>query len=117
MCFVRAAPFRAITRVVLMRPVHWLHHALHCRVEHSAVPYLTSHVDPHKAAAGVMHTTEGSFDSALREFKTKFAPHFLVGARRIIQFGPLGVASHALEHKKGTIETNRWARVQIEIAA
>jgi hypothetical protein len=60
---------------------------------------------------------EGSFNSALQEFKTKFAPHFLVGAGRIIQFAPLGIMSHALEHKKNTVETNRWARVQIEVAA
>jgi hypothetical protein len=100
-----------------MKPVHWLHQALHCHVEKVAVSYLTGHVDLHKPPAGVMHTTEVSFDAALKEFKTKFAPHFLVGAGRIVQFAPLGVMSHALEHKKGTVETNRWARVQIEVAA
>jgi hypothetical protein len=100
-----------------MKRLHWLHKALHCRVEKVPVSYLTAHVDVHKPAVGVMHTTEGSFDSALQEFKKKFAPHFLVGAGRIIQFAPLGIMSHALEHKKGTIETNRWARVQIEVAA
>ncbi len=97
--------------------IHWLAHAIRYRVEHVAVAYLTSHVDRSKPNVGVMHTTEGSFDSALQEFKTKFAPHFLVGKGRIIQFAPLGIMSHALEHSKGTVETNRWARVQIEIAA
>ncbi len=97
--------------------VHWLVRAIKYHVEHVAVPYLTSHVDRSKPPAGVMHTTEGSFDSALKEFKTKFAPHFLVGKGRIIQFCPLGKAAHALEHHKGTVETNLWARVQIEVAA
>jgi hypothetical protein len=95
---------------------HWLPKALNYHVEKMAVSYLTAHVDLHKPAVGVMHTTEGSFDSALKEFKTKFAPHFLVGAGRIVQFAPLRIMSHALEHKKGTVETNRWARVQIEVA-
>jgi hypothetical protein len=98
------------------RMIHWLTHAVKYPVEHVHVSYLTGHVDHAKPAVGVMHTTEGSFDSALQEFKTKFAPHFLVGKSRIIQFAPLGKMSHALEHHKGAVETNRWARVQIEIA-
>jgi hypothetical protein len=100
-----------------MKPVHWLDRALKCPVEKVAVSYLKSHVDQNKPPIGVMHTTEGSFNSAFQEFKTKFAPHFLVGAGRIIQFAPLGIMSHALEHKKNTVESNRWARVQIEVAA
>jgi N-acetylmuramoyl-L-alanine amidase len=97
--------------------IHWFTHAIKYRVEHVAVSYLTGHIDRSKPHVGVMHTTETSFDSALQEFKTKFAPHFLVGKGRIIQFAPLGVMSHALEHQKGTVETNRWARVQIEVTA
>jgi hypothetical protein len=100
-----------------MKPIHWLDKALKVPVERVAVSYLTHHVNLTKPPVGVMHTTEVSFDAALKEFKTKFAPHFLVGKGRIIQFAPLGIMSHALEHKKGTVETNRWARVQIEIAA
>jgi hypothetical protein len=100
----------------IMKPIHWLHQALHTPVEKVAVSYLKSHVNLHKPPVGVMHTTEVSFDSALKGFKKKNAPHFLVGANRIVQFGPLGIMSHALEHKTGTVETNRWARVQIEVA-
>jgi hypothetical protein len=96
--------------------IHWLTHAIKYRVENVPVKYLTGHVDHSKPAVGVMHTTEVSFDSALNEFKSKFAPHFLVGKGRIIQFAPLGRMAHALEHNKGTVETNRWARVQIEVA-
>jgi len=96
--------------------MHWLDRALKVPVEKVAVSYLKGHVDLHKPPVGVMHTTEGHFDDALKEFKTKFAPHFLVGAGRIIQFAPLGIMSHALEHKAGTTPTNQWARVQIEMA-
>ncbi len=102
---------------MFIKVIHWFTHAIKYKVEHVHVSYLTSHIDHSKPSVGVLHTTETSFESALQEFKTKFAPHFLVGKGRIIQFAPLGKMSHALEHNKGTVETNRWARVQIEITA
>jgi hypothetical protein len=100
-----------------MKLMHWLDMAFKYRIERQAVSYLKENVDVQKPAVGVMHTTEVSFAEALKIFKTQNAPHFLVGAGRIIQFAPLGIMAHTLEHKKGTVETNRWARVQIEVAA
>jgi hypothetical protein len=94
----------------------WLAMALTYPVEHLPATYLHGNVSLSRPAAGVLHTTEGSFQSALDEFKTKFAPHFLVGHGRIIQFAPLGKMSFALEHTTGQLETNGWARAQIEIA-
>ena len=78
-------------------------------------------VDLSKAPVGVGHTTEGSFESALQKFESVDAPHFLVGADRkgkvrICQLVALGRTAGALEHNKGTVETNRWARAQIELA-
>jgi hypothetical protein len=94
----------------------WIPLALTNPVEHVPLKYLHEHVVMDRPPVGVLHTTEGSFESALGEFRTKFAPHFLVGNHRIIQFAPIGTMSHALEHHKGTVETNAWARAQIEIA-
>jgi hypothetical protein len=94
----------------------WLAMALTYPIEHVPAAYLRGAVALARPPAGVLHTTEGSFQSALDEFKTKFAPHFLVGHGRIIQFAPLGKMSWALEHTTGQVETNGWARVQIEIA-
>jgi hypothetical protein len=52
-------------------------------------------------------------------FRRHYAPHFMVGrdgARvRIVQFCPLGSAGAALRNTAGGVETNRWARVQIEL--
>ena len=78
-------------------------------------------VDLSKAPVGVGHTTEGSFESALQKFESVDAPHFLVGADRkgkvrICQLVALGRTAGALEHRKGTVETNSWARAQIELA-
>jgi hypothetical protein len=77
-------------------------------------------VDESVPAKGVMHTTEGSWESALSEFRQKFAPTFMVGRDktgrvRIAQLMPLGRMAGALKHV-GYPPTNGWARVQIEIA-
>jgi hypothetical protein len=68
-----------------------------------------------KPAAGVMHTTEGSWAGAMSVFRNHYAPHFLVGTRRIAQLVPLGDIAAALENPPGGVETNTWARVQIEV--
>jgi hypothetical protein len=73
-------------------------------------------VDLSKPPAGVLHTTEGSYESALSVFRHHYAPTFLVGDRRISQLVPLGSMAEALENPAGGVETNRWARVQIEVA-
>jgi len=77
-------------------------------------------VDLSKPPVGVGHTTEGSFESALAKFEHTDAPNFMIGRDtrgklRIIQFIELGRVAAALEHRKGTVETNRWARAQIEL--
>ncbi len=95
----------------------WLGNALMYRVERLTVPHEQDRVVAAKPPAGVMHTTEGTFASALAVFKVHFAPHFMVSDDRIVQFVPLGTIAAALEHKKGTVETNRWARAQIEVVA
>lgn len=67
----------------------------------------------------VLHTTEGSWDSAMAVFRSKLtAPHFLVDprARRVVQLLPLDRSAYTLRHPAGTPETNRLGRcVQIEI--
>jgi hypothetical protein len=99
------------------RNTTWLTRALMYRVGADTVPRLNEAVDQHRPAAGVMHTTEGTYASAMDVFRKHFAPHFLVGAGRITQLVPLGMMSAALEHHKGAVETNKWARVQIEVAS
>lgn len=94
----------------------WLTKAGPYRVEAIPCPHGTLSVDRARPAAGVVHTTEGSFDSALAVFKQHYAPHFLVGPHRIAQLIPLGVAAAALENHAGGSETNAWAAVQIEVA-
>src|SRR5215510_3757676 len=100
-----------------IRTTRWLTRALMYPVEAVTVPHLHEAVDLHKPAAGVMHTTEGNYASAMDVFKQHFAPHFLVDAGRITQLVPLGTMASALEHHLGTVETNKWARVQIEVVA
>jgi hypothetical protein len=70
--------------------------------------------------AGVLHTTEGSFEGAYNEFRTKYAPHFLIGRDkagkvRIVQFVSLGNYASALENHSGGVETNTIAVAQIEL--
>ena len=79
-------------------------------------------VDLSKPPVGVGHTTECDFESALAKFERVDAPNFLIGRDkrgklRIIQFIELGRVAAALEHHKDTVETNRWARAQIELVA
>lgn len=91
------------------------------RVEQASCPP-TGPVDLGVPRTGVLHTTEGPFESAFAEFRTKYAPHFLVGRDktgkvRIVQFVSLGNWAAALENHAGGVETNRWAVAQIELAA
>src|SRR5262245_45737044 len=97
--------------------IKWLSSALMYSVEPVTVPNQTAAVVLSKPPAGVMHTTEKTFEDALAVFKVHYAPHFLVGASRILQLAPLGITAAALRHPAGGGETNRWARAQIEIAA
>jgi len=77
-------------------------------------------VDLSRPPVGVGHTTEGSFESALSKFRSQDAPNFLVGKDgnrvRIIQLIALGRCAKALENPAGGVETNHWARAQIELA-
>jgi hypothetical protein len=85
------------------------------RIEKIPCPYTGVNVDLTKPSAGVMHTTEGGWASAMSVFKQHYAPTFLVGNRRIAQLVPLGEMDAALENHYGGGETNKWARVQIEV--
>lgn len=78
-------------------------------------PHPSGSVDLSKPPVGVLHTTEGSWDSALAKFEREDAPTFLVGPNRIAQLVPLGSPAAALENHPGGVETNRWARAQIEV--
>lgn len=89
-------------------------------VEQLARP-LGGAVDLSQPEQGIMHTTEGStFSGALSTLDAEqFWPNFMVGveasgAIRICQFYPFGTAARAVEHT-GAIETNAWARAQIEV--
>lgn len=84
-------------------------------IAHIACPHPAGNIDLARPAAGVMHTTEGGWDSGLSVFRVHYSPTFLVGAKRIAQLVPLGQMTAALENAAGGVETNRWARVQIEV--
>src|SRR3954449_12656354 len=84
-------------------------------IEHISCPHPAGNVDTSRPAAGVLHTTEGGWESALSVFRQHYAPTFLCGSRRIAQLVPLGQMTGALENASGGVETNRWARVQIEV--
>lgn len=91
-------------------------------VEHLPCPNPGQLVDVDAPAKGLLHTTEGSLESALNVFLRHFAPTFTVGQDRkgrvrILQHVPLGRMAAALENHRGGVETNRVCRVQIEIAA
>lgn len=73
---------------------------------------------PRKA---VLHTTEGSFESAMAVFAAHNQPNVLFGRDsskkfRIIEYGGIGKMGRALEHPAGTPETNRACVFQIEVA-
>jgi len=93
----------------------WLTKAGAFAVEKVECPAPGGSVDLSKPPVGVLHTTEGSFDSALGEFKVHHAPTFLVSSGRILQLLPLGASAAALKHDVPP-ESNRWARAQIEVA-
>jgi hypothetical protein len=106
------------------RPIRtrWLAHAGAYRVERRPAPESHLVVDLSRPPAGVGHTTECSFECALRVFRRHYAPNFLVGRDRrgrvrIVQLIPLGEAGTTLRNLSGGVETNRWARAQIELAA
>lgn len=93
----------------------------HYHVEQAGCPP-TGPVTLTAPRAGVLHTTEGPFESAYAEFRTHYAPHFLVGRDktskvRIVQFVWLGHWASALENHAGGVETNTVAVAQIEVAA
>lgn len=98
----------------------WLTRADSYRVEKHRCPQTAGTVNVNAPATGVLHTTEGSLESALTVFEQHYAPHFLVGVDhagkpRILQLLPLGAAAAALEHRPGTQETNTVVRVQVEL--
>lgn len=69
----------------------------------------------------VLHTTEGSFESALAVFEGGNQPNVLMGRdakgkMRIVEYGGVGVMARALLHPPGTPETNRACVFQIEVA-
>jgi hypothetical protein len=72
-------------------------------------------------ARGVLHTTEGStFGGARSAFlKSDDWPHFTVtfehGMFEVFQHLPISLAARSLEHRPGTVETNRQHAIQIEI--
>lgn len=93
----------------------WLTKAGPYKVVHMPCPRPGQPVDTLAPPAGVLHTIEGSLDSGLCVFRKEYAPHFAVGAGRIVQMVPLGEMAAALEHPAGTQATNGLARVQIEL--
>ena len=100
--------------------IAWLAKAGKYQIEKLPCPNPGQPVDMRIPATGVMHTTEGSFESALSVFRQHYAPNFLVGKDRnskvrIVQLVPLGTMAAALENPPGGVETNRWARAQIEV--
>jgi hypothetical protein len=66
---------------------------------------------------GVLHSTEGSsLAGALGAYRsTGNYPHFTVDGATIEQHCPINVGATALEHRSGTIDTNRASAIQIEI--
>lgn len=84
-------------------------------IERIPCPHPSGSVDLRLPPVGVLHTTEGGWDSALTVFRRHYAPSFLVGPGRIAQLVPLGAMTGALENYDGGVETNRWARAQIEV--
>ena len=73
-------------------------------------------VDLSRPPVCVLHTTQCTWDQAISRFRSELTtPTFQVGPRRIGQLTPLGEMAGALANLGGGVETNRWARVQIEI--
>jgi hypothetical protein len=93
----------------------WLDRAGPYRIEKIPCPHPNDDVDLGAPPAGILHTTEGGWASALQVFREHYAPHFLVGLGRIAQLIPLGKMAAAVEHPSGFPETNRVCRAQIEV--
>ena len=91
----------------------WLIKAGPYRIEKIPCPHPDT--DTSGPPTGVLHTTEGGWESTMSVFRVHYAPHFLVGAGRIAQLVPLGKMAAALENDPGGVETNRLC-VQIEVA-
>ena len=69
----------------------------------------------------VLHTTEGTFESAMAVFAGGNQPNVLLGRDskrkiRLVEYGGVGVMARALLHPAGTPETNRACMFQIEVA-
>lgn len=86
------------------------------KVERILCPHSSKLVANTYAPSGILHTTEGWWDSAIAEFKHKFAPHFLLGLKDrkaktygIAQLTPIGYAGSACRGH------NDQAYVQIEM--
>src|SRR5208283_2874471 len=88
----------------------WLAKAGRFDVEHvGGIPHFNQAVDPCAPPTGVLHTTEGGWDSSLAVFKQHYAPHFLVGPGRIAQLVQVGTIGAALV-------THNWIPiVQVEV--
>lgn len=70
------------------------------------------------APCGVVHTTEGGWESAMAVFRSRMvAPHVMVDpvTRRRAQFIPLDRSAYALVNDNGGVETNRHGARQIEV--
>lgn len=98
----------------------WLTRAGTFKVEKHPCPAPGERVDRTRPRAGVLHTTEGSWESAIAEFEVHHAPNFLLGRDqsgtcRIAQLIPLGQMAASLLNPDGGVETNRWAMAQIEM--
>ncbi len=79
-------------------------------------PHLSMTIDAKAPRAGVGHTTEGYWQSAIGVFKQHWAPHFLVGLNpqkkpQISQLVPIGYIGASLE------ALNNLAIVQVEVVA
>jgi N-acetylmuramoyl-L-alanine amidase-like protein len=72
-------------------------------------------------ARGVLHTTEGSTRAGARSAFVQHNswPHFTItnetGTVEVFQHLPISRAGRSLEHRPGTVETNRQTAIQIEI--
>lgn len=83
---------------------------------------LTEEVPLSFTPKAVLHTTEGSLESAMTVFGTRDQPNLLIGRDsksgkvRLIEYGGVGLMARALLHPIGTPETNRACRYQIEVA-
>ncbi|HEY0393398.1 MAG TPA: N-acetylmuramoyl-L-alanine amidase [Candidatus Elarobacter sp.] len=70
---------------------------------------------------GVLHSTEGSTAAGARSAFVEFNswPHFTItgegGRVATFQHLPINRAARSLEHRSGTVETNRQGAIQIEI--